>query len=67
MKKAPQAGPFQKQHLTARYADFFGAAFFAATFLAGARVAGLAALATVPFTAAFDFTECGRALPWLPA
>lgn len=44
-------------------ADFLGAAFLAGAFLAGARAGALDA---VPFTADFDFGECGRALPWLP-
>lgn len=65
--KKPRKRGFSGTASAADYADFFGAAFFAATFLAGARVAGLAALAAVVFTAAFDFAECGRVLPWLPA
>lgn len=63
----PHAGPFRERLNANPYADFFGAAFLTAAFLAGARVTGLAALGAVVFTAAFDFGECGRVLPWLPA
>lgn len=49
-------------------AVFFAAVFFAATGLAAGRatVRGAAGLAADLFTAAFDFGECGRLLPWLP-
>lgn len=68
VNKRPRAGAFRELRSVRPYAGFFGAAFFTAAFLTGALAAGLAAvLAAVDFTAAFDFGECGRVLPWLAA
>ena len=68
-KQAPR-GACRAGSETVAYADFLGAAFFAAVFLAGAFFAGARGaaglLVAVPFTAEFDFGECGRTLPWLP-
>ena len=47
-------------------ADFFAAVFLGTAFLTAGRAAGFGAAAGF-FTTAFDFGECGRVLPWLPA
>lgn len=75
--KNPGAPGFSLNVRRGDQVDFLAGALFAGAFLTAGRVAGRvvgraagrAAVFTgdvVFLTAAFDFGECGRTLPWLP-